>query len=83
MDDVGGAQKLAFYLWAAFEDRALSDDDALEMTSAVPLDAVLKGFDRFARYCETPHRSRKQRLSLTGLWNILNYPVACPRARWR
>lgn len=53
-DRYGGAQKFAYFLWAAFDDRPIADDDALRMTSSVPADAVLKGLDRFAGYCEMP-----------------------------
>jgi hypothetical protein len=53
-DRHGGAQKLAYILWAAFEDRPLDDDDVLSMTSSVPTGAVLSGLDRFADYCAMP-----------------------------
>lgn len=53
-DQQGGAQKLAFFLWAAFEDREVGDDESRKMTSSVPTDAILRALDCFAEHCETP-----------------------------
>ncbi|GGC24476.1 hypothetical protein GCM10011371_10140 [Novosphingobium marinum] len=54
MDRQWGAQKLAFFLWAAFENRDVGDDEAGKMMSSVPTDAILCALDRFAEHCETP-----------------------------
>lgn len=67
----GAPQKLAFFLWAAFENRTITEADASTLTSTVPTDAILQALDRFANDCETP-RGR-------GTGNFQFGPIVYPR----